>query len=287
MTALRAAPPASDAPAVRRRRPSLGLVAALGVVAFLLLAAVWPAVLATHSPTANDFAAALQSPSWAHWFGTDEAGRDLYSRVVWGARESLLIGLGAASVSLGVAVLLGTAAALGGRVLAGVVGFTLEVAFAFPALLLALLLVAILGPSAWTQVLAVGIGTAPGYARIVRAQVLAARSSGYVEAAVALGHARGRIVLRQILPNALRPLVAIFALSIGQSIVWASSLAFLGLGVAPPSSEWGALLDAGRTYITRAPWLVVIPGLVIVTLALAATSLGGRLRDALETGEKA
>lgn len=287
MTALRAAPPASDAPAVRRRRPSLGLVAALGVVAFLLLAAVWPAVLATHSPTANDFAAALQSPSWAHWFGTDEAGRDLYSRVVWGARESLLIGLGAASVSLGVAVLLGTAAALGGRVLAGVVGFTLEVAFAFPALLLALLLVAILGPSAWTQVLAVGIGTAPGYARIVRGQVLAARSSGYVEAAVALGHARGRIVLRQILPNALRPLVAIFALSIGQSIVWASSLAFLGLGVAPPSSEWGALLDAGRTYITRAPWLVVIPGLVIVTLALAATSLGGRLRDALETGEKA
>ncbi len=287
MTALRTAPPASDASAVRRRRPSLGLVAALGVVAFLLLAAVWPAVLATHSPTANDFAAALQSPSWAHWFGTDEAGRDLYSRVVWGARESLLIGLGAASVSLGVAVLLGTAAALGGRVLAGVVGFTLEVAFAFPALLLALLLVAILGPSAWTQVLAVGIGTAPGYARIVRAQVLAARSSGYVEAAVALGHARGRIVLRQILPNALRPLVAIFALSIGQSIVWASSLAFLGLGVAPPSSEWGALLDAGRTYITRAPWLVVIPGLVIVTLALAATSLGGRLRDALETGEKA
>jgi len=155
------------------------------VIAFLLLAAAWPALLATHSPTANDFAAALQPPSFAHWFGTDEAGRDLYSRVVWGARESLLIGAGAATVSLGLAVVLGTAAALGGRILSGVVGFVLEVAFAFPALLLALLLVAVLGPSAWTQVLAVGIGTAPGYARIVRAQVLAARSSGYVEAAVA------------------------------------------------------------------------------------------------------
>ena len=290
MTALRTAPTptarASSGPR-RRRRPAVGLVAALALVAFLLLAAVWPALLATHSPTANDFAAALQPPTFAHWFGTDEAGRDLYSRVVWGARESLLIGAGAATVSLSLAVLLGTAAALGGRLVSGAIGFVLEVAFAFPALLLALLLVAILGPSAWTQVLAVGIGTAPGYARIVRGQVLAARSSGYVEAAVALGHPRWRIVLRQILPNALRPLVAIFALSIGQSIVWASSLAFLGLGVAPPSSEWGALLDAGRTYITRAPWLVVIPGLVIVALSLAATSLGGRLRAALETGDRA
>jgi peptide/nickel transport system permease protein len=287
MTALRPAPTPSASTAPPRRRPAAGLVAALALVAFLLLAAAWPAVLATHSPTANDFAAALEAPSFAHWFGTDEAGRDLYSRVVWGTRESLLIGAGAATVSLSLAVVLGTAAALGGRLLSGAVGFVLEVAFAFPALLLALLFVAILGPSAWTQVLAVGIGTAPGYARIVRAQVLAARSSAFVEAAVALGHPRTRIVLRQILPNALRPLVAIFALSIGQSIVWASSLAFLGLGVAPPSSEWGALLDAGRAYITRAPWLVVIPGLVIVALALAATSLGGRLRTALETGEKA
>ncbi|WP_222942161.1 ABC transporter permease [Protaetiibacter sp. SSC-01] len=283
------APPALPAPAsvVRaRRRPAPSLVASLALIAFLLVAAVWPAILSTHSPTANDFAAALQSPSLAHWFGTDEAGRDLYSRVVWGARESLLIGAGAATVSLSLAIVLGTAGALGGRVLSGAVGFVLEVAFAFPALLLALLLVAILGPSAWTQVLAVGIGTAPGYARIVRGQVLAARTSGYVEAAVALGHPRWRIVLRQILPNALRPLVAIFALSVGQSIVWASSLAFLGLGVAPPSSEWGALLDAGRAYITRAPWLVVIPGLVIVALALAATSLGGHLRTALEKGDR-
>jgi len=289
MTTLAPAPvaPPVSASRPRRRRPAPSLVAAIAVIAFLLLAAAWPALLATHSPTANDFAAALQPPSFAHWFGTDEAGRDLYSRVVWGARESLLIGAGAATVSLGLAVVLGTAAALGGRILSGVVGFVLEVAFAFPALLLALLLVAVLGPSAWTQVLAVGIGTAPGYARIVRAQVLAARSSGYVEAAVALGHPRRRIVLRQILPNALRPLVAIFALSVGQSIVWASSLAFLGLGVAPPSSEWGALLDAGRAYITRAPWLVVIPGLVIVALALAATSLGGHLRTALDMGEKA
>jgi peptide/nickel transport system permease protein len=137
-----------------------------------------------------------------------------------------------------------------------------------------------------TQIVAVGVGTAPGYARIIRGQILSAKDSGYVEAAVALGHSRWRILGAHIVPNAVRPLVAIITLSIGQSIVWASSLAFLGLGVAPPSSEWGALLDAGRTYITQAGWLIVIPGLVIVTLALAATALGRYIQNILEKGEK-
>ncbi len=182
--------------------------------------------------------------------------------------------------------MLGTLAGLGGRATSAAVGWLLEVAFAFPALLLSLLLIAVLGPSALTQILAVGIGTAPGYARIVRGQILSAKDSGYVEAAVSLGHPRARILGRHILPNALRPLVAIFALSIGQSIVWASSLSFLGLGVAPPSPEWGALLDAGRAYITEAGWLTVIPGLVIVVLALAATTLGRHLQLFLEKGEK-
>lgn len=262
-----------------------GLVLAVGTILLFLIAALFPGLLATHGPTANDFASALQGPNAQHWFGTDEAGRDLFSRVVYGTRESLLIGLGAAAVSILIALVLGSLAALAGRFVAGGVGGVIEILFAFPTLLLALLLVAILGPSALTQVLAVGIGTAPGYARIVRGQVLSARNSGYVEAATALGHSRSRILGRHILPNAVRPLVAIFALSVGQSIVWASSLAFLGLGVAPPSSEWGALLDAGRAYITHASWLVVIPGLVIVSLALAATTLGKYLRDFLEKGE--
>jgi peptide/nickel transport system permease protein len=119
---------------------------------------------------------------------------------------------------------------------------------------------------------------------MVRGQVLSARSSGYVEAAVALGHSRGRIIVRHILPNALRPLVAIFTLSVGQSIVWASGMSFLGMGVAPPASEWGALLDAGREFIIRAPWLIIFPGAVIVVLALSVTVVGRHMQAALEKG---
>jgi peptide/nickel transport system permease protein len=277
---------AATRPSVRLDSLPWGFLLAVLTVVLFAIAAIWPQALATHDPYAIDLAAALQQPSLAHWFGTDESGRDLYSRVVFGTRESLGIGLGAAAVSLSLAVLLGTLAGLGGRATSAAVGWLLEVAFAFPALLLSLLLIAVLGPSALTQVLAVGVGTAPGYARIVRGQVLAAKGSGYVETAVSLGHSRARILGRHILPNALRPLVAIFALSVGQSIVWASSLSFLGLGVAPPSPEWGALLDAGRAYITVAPWLTVTPGLVIVTLALAATTLGRHLQLFLEKGEK-
>ena len=277
--------------APERTRVRLGtlpwdLIVAATVSVLFVIAAIWPQVLATYDPFAMDLGAALQPPSSTHWFGTDEAGRDLYSRVVYGTRESLGIGIGAAAVSLSIAVVLGTLAGLGERATSAAVGWLLEVAFAFPALLLSLLLIAVLGPSALTQILAVGIGTAPGYARIVRGQILSAKDSGYVEAAVSLGHPRAQILGRHILPNALRPLVAIFALSIGQSIVWASSLSFLGLGVAPPSPEWGAVLDAGRAFITQAGWLTVIPGLVIVVLALAATTLGRHLQLFLEKGEK-
>ncbi|WP_210479244.1 ABC transporter permease [Naasia sp. SYSU D00948] len=283
MTALR---PARSPSRPSRRRAPWSLAPAAALVGFLGIALVAPQVLATHDPFALDYAAALQPPSLAHWFGTDESGRDLYSRVVFGTRESLAIGLGAAAVGLAGAIVLGALAALGPRPVAAAVDRLLEVLFAFPALLLALLLIAIAGPSALTQILAVGVGTAPGYARMVRGQILAAKNSGYVQAAVALGHTRWRILRAHVLPNALRPLVAVFALSVGQSIVWASSLSFLGLGVAPPSPEWGALLDAGRTYIVQAGWLVVIPGLVIVALALTATTLGRHLQAGLERGEK-
>ncbi|MBZ4487711.1 ABC transporter permease [Microbacterium sp. cx-55] len=269
----------------RRIRIDLGATASVLVLVFFVVAAVAPALLATHSPTAQDFAHALQPPSLQFWFGTDEGGRDLYSRVVFGSRESLAIGVGAAGLAMVIALVLGTLAALGDRVTAAIVNRVLEVVFAFPTLLFSLLLVAILGPSAGTAILAVGVSTAPGYARMVRGQILSERNAGYVEAARALGHGRWRITRQHILPNAMRPLIAIFTMSIGQSIVWASGLAFLGLGVAPPSSEWGALLDAGRAYLLQAPWLTVIPGLVILVLALTATTVGRFIQNRLETGE--
>lgn len=281
MTALRPPRLAARPGSSFARRP-WGLYLALGFLVVLAVAAVTPGLLATYDPYALDYAASLQPPSWAHWFGTDESGRDLYSRLIHGTGTSLLIGLGAAGVGVGGALVLGSAAALAPRWVAAPIDRFIEVLFAFPALLLALLLIAIAGPSALSAIFAVGLGTAPGYARMVRGQILAAKGSAYVEAATALGHSRGRIIRAHILPNALRPLVAVFALSVGQSIVWASSLSFLGLGVAPPSPEWGALLDAGRAYVTVAGWLIVLPGLVIVAVALAATTIGRHVQAALE-----
>lgn len=267
---------------LRGLRPGVALAAAL--VAFLLLAAIFPALLTGKDPYAVDLGATLQPPSFAHVFGTDQSGRDLYARVIYGARQSLLIGIGATAVSMVLAIGLGVAAGLGKRWVDGVVSRGLEVMFAFPVLLLALLFVAVFGPSAATEILAVGIGTAPGYARMVRGQVLAVRGSGYVEAARALGHPYGSIVRRHIFPNAMRPLVVMFTLGVGQSIVWASGIAFLGLGVPPPSPEWGALLNAGRTYVTQAWWLEVMPGLVIVLFSLALTTLGRHIQQRLEGG---
>jgi len=281
----RASDPAAGRTVPRREIP-WSLVAALVALAWFVVALVAPAALSPHDPLALDLGAALQPPGWLHWAGTDEAGRDLYGRIVWGTRDSLAIGAGATTVSIGIAVVLGALAALAPTPVAAAVDALLEILFAFPTLLLALLLVALLGPSAATAMIAVGVGTAPGYARMIRAQILGAKRSGYVEAAVALGHKRRRVLVRHIVPNAVRPLVAVVALSIGQSIVWASSLSFLGLGIAPPSSEWGALLDAGRTYVTQAWWLTVIPGLVIVALALTTTTLGKHLQRALERGER-
>jgi peptide/nickel transport system permease protein len=271
----------------RRTPPPVGLIAAVGTLGLFALAAVAPQLLATHEPLAMDYASALQQPSPQHWFGTDESGRDLYSRVVYGTRDSLAIGLGAAGIGLVLALVLGSLASLAGRVMGDITGRIIEILFAFPTLLLALLLVAIIGSSPLTLAIAVGVGSAPGYARMVRGQILASKNSGYVEAARALGHSRSLILRQHILPNAVRPLVAIFTMSIGQSIVWASGMAFIGLGVAPPSPEWGALLDAGRTYITQAAWLLVIPGLVIASPALAATTVGKHIQNHLEKGESA
>jgi peptide/nickel transport system permease protein len=269
-------------PAARRIRP--GVVIAAALVLFLAVAALAPGLLTSQDPLRIDLSAVLRPPSAGHWFGTDQSGRDVYARIVYGARQSLFIGLGATAIGMSVAVLLGVLAGLGGRWIDAVVNRIVEVLFSFPALLLALLFVTVFGAGALTQAVAVGVGTAPGYARMIRGQVIAVRDSGYVEAAHALGHPYGRVLRRHILPNAMRPLVALVTLGVGQSIVWASGLAFLGLGVAPPSPEWGALLDAGRNYITRAWWLEVMPGLTIVAIALAVTALGRYVSERLEGG---
>jgi peptide/nickel transport system permease protein len=273
---------AAVSPGSLRIRMRPGTAVSLLIVLLIAVAVIAPGLLTHRSPTAIDLQHTLAPPSLGHPFGTDDAGRDLYTRVIYGARESLGIGLGATGLAMSIAILLGFVAALAGGLVDTIITRVLEVAFAFPVLLLALLLIAIRGPSIATEIVAVGIGSAPGYARLVRGQVMNVRLAPYVEAAAALGHRRWAVIRRHLFPNAMRPLVAVITLGIGQSIVWASALAFLGLGVAPPSPEWGALLDSGRLYITTSWWLEILPGLVIVLVALSVTTLGRALQHQLE-----
>jgi peptide/nickel transport system permease protein len=264
----------------RRLRPAVWAAAV-----FLLLVVAWavaPATFTSGTPFDTDIDAAIQAPSASHWFGTDASGRDIYTRVVFGARSSLLIGTGATALALVAAVAFGFAAGLGGRFTDGAISRFLEVLLALPGLLLALLFIAMFGPGVATEIVAVALGSAAGYAWMVRGQVIAVKDSGYVGAATALGHGRARIITSHVFPNAMRPLVVLATLGVGQSIVWASSLSFLGLGVAPPAPEWGAMLDAGRDYVSTAWWLELFPGLAIVGCTLAVTVLGRHLQQRLE-----
>ncbi|TDW31330.1 ABC transporter permease [Cryobacterium psychrophilum] len=259
---------------VEARRVS-AVEAVTGLLAlFLLAAALVPHLVAPGDPLAIDPLSAFTSPSFAHGFGTDESGRDIYTRVVHGTGNSLLIGAAATAIGLGLGLLLGVLAGMLGRVVDFTVNRLLEVLFAFPGLLLALVFILIFGPGVATATIAVGLSTAPGYARIIRAQILTVRSSAFVEAATVQGLSRVTILTRHILPNTLMPLLVLGTLGIGQAIVWAATLSYLGLGSTPPTAEWGAMLSAGRTYITSAWWMSFFPGLFIVLTAVTATVLG-------------
>lgn len=249
----------------------------LAAALWLLLAVAAPGVIAPGDPTAIDPAAALSPPSWAHPMGTDESGRDVWTRVVHGARDSLGVGLAATAIGTAIALVLGFAAGLGNRWVDLSVGRAIEVLYAFPTLVLALLLVAVRGPGLASSVLAVGIASAPGYARILRARVRSVAGSGYVQAARLEGTGAVRTLTRHVVPNTLWPLAVVVTLGIGQAVVWVAGLGFLGLGALPPDPEWGAMLNAGRLYLTTAWWMSVGPGLAITVTALAATGLGRAL----------
>ena len=269
------------APAVFRRL-RVGPILSLLFLLFLLTAVIDPSLLAHFQPLAVDPAKSLEAPSIGHLFGTDESGRDVFSRVVYGAAPSLSIGVAATALGIVIAVVLGALAGLGGKVVDAVIGRFLEILFAFPALLLALLFVTIFGASVTSLIISVGLGSAPGYARMVRGQIISVKNAPYVEASYVLGHSSWRILRRTILPNAMRPLLVLGTLGIGQSIVWASSLSFLGLGAAPPAPEWGAMLADGRDFISTAWWVELFPGAMIVLVTLATTSLGRYLQRRLE-----
>ena len=278
------APGRGTAPAARparRRRPSPALLAAAAVLTLLTVAAVAPGLLAPADPLAVSPVDAFSAPSPAHPFGTDESGRGIWTRVVHGAGASLLIGVLATLLGTGLGVLLGVVSGLGRGALAratdAVTGRLVEVLFALPGLLLALVVIAFTGPGALPATLAVGLATAPGYARIVRTQVATVRRSALVEQAVVLGRSPSTVLLRHVLPNALAPVAVLATLGVGQAVVWASSLSYLGLGSPPPAPEWGAMLSAGRTYLGVAWWMTVFPGLAVVATAAASTVAGRAL----------
>lgn len=273
-------------PALRVQRPARtwqwGPLLAIGFLLLVLMAALVPQWFAYSDPLAIVPREAFHAPGWAHWFGTDQSGRDIFSRVIHGTRQSLLIGVAATAIAMGIAIVLGLLGGLGGARADRVVGGIVEVLFAFPALILALLFVAIFGSGIGPLIVATGLGSAPGYARMVRGQVLAVRNAGYIEAARALGHPPLRIILRQLLPNAMRPLIVTLTMGVGQAIVWASALSFLGLGARPPAPEWGTMLSMGRDFVANAWWLTFFPGLFIVLTTLSTTVTGRYLQQRLE-----
>ena len=266
----------------RPRRIRLGAGLAIGFLTLVIVAALTPQLFAHGDPLAIVPRDAFHPPGWAHWFGTDQSGRDIYSRVIDGARLSLFVGLAATALAMSIAIVLGLLGGLGGLRTDRGVGWLLEVLFAFPSLVLALLFVAIFGSGIGPLIIATGLGAAPGYARMVRGQVLAVRNAGYIEAARALGHSTRRIIWRQLLPNAMRPLIVTLTMGVGQAIVWASALSFLGLGARPPTPEWGTMLSMGRDFIANAWWLTFFPGLFIVLTTLSTTVAGRYLQQRLE-----
>lgn len=278
----RRAPPRHRYAAPRRRPASsvtLASLALLGLVVAAVIAAPW---LTAYDPLRMAAGPRLAPPSSEHLAGTDLFGRDVAARLLYGGRLSLGIGAAVVLIAGIPGTLLGLVAGYYGHWVDRVVSWLVDVMLSFPSILLALMIVAALGPGLTNVVLAVGVAGIPGYTRLVRGQVLSARRQPYVRAAVTVGARDRRIILRHILPNVFGPIVVLATLDVGWAILNASALSFLGLGAQPPTPEWGAMLNEGRGYLRDAPWVTAAPGLAIALTVLAANLVGDYFRDVLD-----
>lgn len=271
----------------RSRHPwrAPGLLLPLAFLLLLATATCAPEWFTALPPDAVDTDAILQPPSLDHLFGTDELGRDLFSRVVYGTSQSLTIGIGAMAIACLGGIAIGTAAALTPLVARSLLVRLIDILLAFPELLLALLVIAVLGRGPVNTLLAVGLSHIAGYARLIRSQVLRVKVSGYVEHAVALGEHPFTIVIGHIVPNTVRPLMVLATIGVGTSVLAASALSFLGLGVVPPAAEWGALLADGRNFLEIAPWMSLLPATVVAISVISITLFGRRLQLLLAAGD--
>ncbi len=252
------------------------------VVAVLIFAAIFATQIAPYGQADMNLANRFMFPSSAHWFGTDEFGRDILSRIIFGARISLQVGLIAVGISLVCGGLLGAIAGYYGGRLDNVIMRAMDVLLAIPGTLLAIAIAASLGPGLYNLMIAVGISAVPSYARIVRGSVLTLQGQEFVEAARAVGSSDWRIIMKHIIPNSMAPIIVQSTLGVASAILNAAGLSFIGLGIQPPTPEWGAMLSGGRTFIRDYPYMTLFPGLAIMITILSLNFLGDGLRDALD-----
>jgi len=267
---------------LRRRGAMLGLV----IVIFFVVIAIFAQYIAPYDPVATSWSAVRKAPSAQYWFGTDEIGRDVLSRVVWGARASLLAGLVSVCISMALGVPIGLLAAYVGGWTDGLISRFTDSMLAVPFLILAIALAAFLGPSLTNAMIAIGVSATPVFIRLTRAQVLAVKVEDFVEAARAVGNPHWRIALRHILPNVLPPLIVQSTLAIAAAVIAEASLSFLGLGQQPPAPSWGSMLNTAKNFVDQAPWMAIWPGVSIFLLVLSFNLLGDGLRDALDPKHK-
>jgi peptide/nickel transport system permease protein len=266
-----------------RRR---GAMIALAVVVFFVILALLAPGIAPYDPLATSWSAVRKAPTEAHWFGTDEIGRDVLSRVVWGTRASLLAGVVSVSISLVFGVPIGLLAGYIGGWVDALISRMTDAMLACPFLILAIALAAFLGPSLTNAMIAIGISATPIFVRLTRAQVLHVKVEDYIEAARAVGNSQLRIALRHVLPNVVPPLIVQATLAIAAAIIAEAALSFLGLGQQPPAPSWGSMLNTAKNYIDNAPWMAVWPGVSIFLLVLSFNLLGDGLRDAFDPRQR-
>lgn len=263
----------------RFKKHRVGL-AGIGVLTVLVVVGVFAPIIAPKNPHQMDFGSALAPPSVSHLMGTDHLGRDLLSRIIYGARISLVVGLGSVIIAAILGGLAGLVAGYFGRGIDAFIMRILDVVWAFPPVLLALALIAVWGSSLFTLIFSIGVVSIPQYARIVRSSVLSVKEKDYILAATASGVGRFRIMFTHVLPNVLAPLIVVATLGLATSVMIEAILSFLGLGMQPPASSWGLMISEGQKYIRTFPYYSLFPGLMIMITVFAFNSVGDGLRDA-------
>jgi len=270
----------------RRLRRHKGAMAGLAFILLLAAGAVLAPWIAPYDPIQQSWSAVRKAPSAAHWFGTDELGRDILSRLLWGARASLLAGVVPVVIAMGIGVPVGLLAGYAGGMTDALIGRFTDAMLACPFLILAIAIAAFLGPSLANVMMAVGLSATPIFVRLTRGQVLSTKAEDYVTAARALGNPHWRIALRHVLPNVLPPLLVQATLTVASAIIAEASLSFLGLGLQPPAPSWGSMLNTAQRFLATAPWMAIWPGLAIFATVLSFNMLGDGLRDASDPRSK-